>query len=71
MGISIPGGLSVVGYDDSPLAAIADPPLTTIRQSMDTIAREAHRLATTATAQILTDPKTILVEPKLVLRQSA
>src|SRR5699024_11662092 len=32
-GLSVPGEVSVVGYDDSPLIAFTDPPLTTIRQS--------------------------------------
>jgi DNA-binding LacI/PurR family transcriptional regulator len=69
--VKIPEEIAIIGYDDSPLAAIADPPLSTIRQSMDRIAHEAHRLATQATAEILARPKTVLVEPKLVLRQSA
>jgi LacI family transcriptional regulator, repressor for deo operon, udp, cdd, tsx, nupC, and nupG len=31
-GLSVPGDVSVVGYDDSPLIAFTDPPLTTVRQ---------------------------------------
>ena len=31
-GLSVPGDLSVVGFDDSPLIAFTDPPLTTVRQ---------------------------------------
>ncbi|HEY8472144.1 MAG TPA: LacI family DNA-binding transcriptional regulator [Natronosporangium sp.] len=31
-GRSVPGDVSVVGYDDSPLIAFTDPPLTTVRQ---------------------------------------
>ncbi|ROO51185.1 LacI family transcriptional regulator [Micromonospora sp. Llam0] len=31
-GLSVPGDVSVVGYDDSPLMAFTDPPLTTLRQ---------------------------------------
>ncbi len=31
-GLSVPGDLSVVGFDDVPEAAIATPPLTTVRQ---------------------------------------
>jgi DNA-binding LacI/PurR family transcriptional regulator len=32
LGVAVPGELSVVGFDDSPVAALAHPPLTTIAQ---------------------------------------
>ena len=31
-GMDVPGDVSIVGYDDSPLIAFTDPPLTTMRQ---------------------------------------
>jgi LacI family repressor for deo operon, udp, cdd, tsx, nupC, and nupG len=31
-GLTVPGDLSVIGFDDSPLIAFTDPPLTTVRQ---------------------------------------
>ena len=34
-GLEVPGDVSVVGFDDSPLIAFADPPLTTIRQPVE------------------------------------
>ena len=33
-GIEVPGGLSVVGFDDVPIAAHLNPPLTTVRQDV-------------------------------------
>jgi DNA-binding LacI/PurR family transcriptional regulator len=37
----VPGDVSVVGFDDSPLIAFTDPPLTTVRQSVDAMAEAA------------------------------
>jgi LacI family transcriptional regulator, repressor for deo operon, udp, cdd, tsx, nupC, and nupG len=31
-GLAVPNDVSVIGYDDSPLMAFTDPPLTTVRQ---------------------------------------
>jgi alanine racemase len=33
-GLEVPSDVSVVGYDDSPLVAFTDPPLTTVRQDV-------------------------------------
>jgi LacI family transcriptional regulator len=66
-GINIPRELSVVGYDDSPLASRLWPPLTSVRR--DT--RDTGRLAAT----MLTRPEgtptpTASVRPHLVIRDS-
>jgi alanine racemase len=37
-GLTVPGDVSVVGYDDSPLIAFTDPPLTTVRQPVASMA---------------------------------
>jgi DNA-binding LacI/PurR family transcriptional regulator len=34
MGVAVPGDLSVVGFDDSPVAATAVPPLMTVAQPL-------------------------------------
>jgi LacI family transcriptional regulator len=40
-GIDVPGELSVAGFDDSPMARYAWPPLTTVRQPITEVARIA------------------------------
>lgn len=41
LGLLVPGELSVVGFDDSPTAALVWPPLTTVRQPVAEMARAA------------------------------
>jgi DNA-binding LacI/PurR family transcriptional regulator len=45
LGLRIPADLSVVGFDDLPLAALVDPPLTTVRQPLIEMAAIATELA--------------------------
>jgi DNA-binding LacI/PurR family transcriptional regulator len=40
-GCHVPGDVSVVGFDDSPLIAFADPPLTTIRKPVEAMGAAA------------------------------
>jgi DNA-binding LacI/PurR family transcriptional regulator len=41
LGFSVPRDVSVVGFDDSPLIAFTDPPLTTIRQPVPAMSQAA------------------------------
>ena len=43
-GLDVPGDLTIVGFDDTPLATTVWPELTTIRQPIADMAREAVRL---------------------------
>jgi LacI family transcriptional regulator len=54
-GVDVPGGMSVVGYDDVPLATLVTPALTTVRVPLDRLGRRAvdlllSRLSGTTTA---------------------
>ncbi len=51
-GLSVPGDVSVIGYDDNPLAAIHRPPLSTIRQKLD----DAGRLLSRTVFRVIDDP---------------
>lgn len=44
LGLQVPGDLSVIGYDNIPESTLAEPPLTTIDQSIQQIGYEAARL---------------------------
>ena len=44
MGLSVPGDLSVIGFDNVPESAVAVPPLTTIEQPLRQMGEEALRM---------------------------
>ena len=46
LGLSVPGDLSVVGFDDNVLAAAASPPLTSVRQPFAQMGAVAYRILT-------------------------
>jgi DNA-binding LacI/PurR family transcriptional regulator len=56
-GIAVPERLSIVGFDDTPEAARADPPLTTIRQSLRDQGRLCARLAASGDVAAPLDPQ--------------
>jgi DNA-binding LacI/PurR family transcriptional regulator len=68
-GRSVPGDLSLVGFDDQPEAAYATPPLTTIRQDFGSVGRRAVE---TLRRAIAGEPGVAqsLVQPELVVRAS-
>ncbi|WP_422010064.1 LacI family DNA-binding transcriptional regulator [Roseateles sp.] len=47
LGLSVPGELSITGFDDSPAAALVWPPLTTVRQPVAEMARMAVEMLVT------------------------
>ena len=67
MGLSIPGDLSVIGYDDSPLASQLWPSLTTIRLPVRDVGRQATQLLLSEPTQTAL----ISVTPHLVVRDSS
>jgi DNA-binding LacI/PurR family transcriptional regulator len=65
--------VAVTGYDNLDLATIIDPPLTTIDQQHDLYASAALDLLI-AIASGATPPahkRTVVVQPKLIVRESA
>jgi DNA-binding LacI/PurR family transcriptional regulator len=70
-GLTVPGDVSVIGYDDSALLNCTDPPLTTVRQPIEPMGMSAVALLVnqmeSATPQ---HPEELLFEPELVVRGS-
>jgi len=69
-GLSIPEELSVVGFDDSALMSCTDPPLTTVRQPIETMGTSAVALLVGQIGGAAVSSEELLFEPELVVRGS-
>ena len=68
LGFRVPEDISVIGYDDVPLAETTDPPLTTIRQNLPDLGSSAYY-----TLRSLMDGVSIsrtLLRPSMILRST-
>ena len=70
MGLRVPREVSVVGYDDSTMMAFTDPPLTTIRQSVDAMGDAAVRALLEEIAGAPPPRAEYVFRPELVVRGS-
>jgi LacI family transcriptional regulator len=70
-GKRIPEDISIVSFDDLPVAATSTPGLTTIKQPMKDIVEAAYVMATMQREEILKTPKKLLFKPELIIRKSA
>ncbi|HLW96538.1 MAG TPA: LacI family DNA-binding transcriptional regulator [Solirubrobacteraceae bacterium] len=68
VGLSVPGDLSVIGYDDSVLMSATDPPLTTIRQPIDAIGSAAVDMLVGQIEGLPVSADELFFEPELVAR---
>lgn len=69
-GVSIPGELSVVGYDDLPFSEISEPPLTSVRQGAYEIGVESVNTIVRQIGDLQRTPQTTTLQPELVVRKS-
>jgi DNA-binding LacI/PurR family transcriptional regulator len=70
-GRTVPADVAVVGFDDSPSAPYTDPPLTSVRQPVEAIARQMTEMLL---EQLTTGDRThreVVVDTVLVVRSSA
>ncbi|MGJ4857841.1 LacI family DNA-binding transcriptional regulator [Labrys sp. La1] len=70
LGLRVPEDLSVVGFDNVPMAAYANPPLTTFDQNIRESGRIAGDMVVARIELGEAGIRTLLLEPKLELRAS-
>jgi DNA-binding LacI/PurR family transcriptional regulator len=75
-GLSVPGNVSVVGFDDTPVAEFLTPPLTTVRLDFAELGRACFTLLRSlmepsAENQAADELHAQRPEPELIIRESA
>jgi DNA-binding LacI/PurR family transcriptional regulator len=68
LGIDVPRELSIVGFDNSPVALLSDPPLTTVAQPMAEKGRVATELALAAAGGRKRLPRRTIMPTELLVR---
>ena len=68
--LTVPGDLSVVGFDDSPLIAFTDPPLTTVRQPVLAMGHAAVAALVTEITGTPASRTELTFHPELIVRAS-
>ncbi|PDP88867.1 LacI family transcriptional regulator [Glycomyces fuscus] len=69
-GLSVPGDVALVGYDDSVMAQHSDPPLTTIHQPTVQMGQEMARLLVDVAIPRTMETETVMLGTHLVVRES-
>ena len=69
-GLSVPGQVSVVGYDDSVFMTCTDPPLTTIRHPIEAMGQAPVSLLVNQVAGSEVPAEELFFETELVVRGS-
>jgi DNA-binding LacI/PurR family transcriptional regulator len=62
-------GFAVIGFDDTPIAPLVSPPLSSVRQPLEEVARTLVRMLADRIEGA--PPEGVLVQPELMLRESA
>ncbi len=70
IGINVPRGIRVVGFDDVHYATLVSPALTTMHQPCREIATMAFKSMLSRISDPTTPPRTIMLSPSLVVRES-
>jgi DNA-binding LacI/PurR family transcriptional regulator len=70
-GRRIPDDIAIVGFDDSSIAEVADPPLSSVRQPIEEMGAEMVRLLLEHAAHPGAVPRTVILATQLVRRRSS
>jgi LacI family repressor for deo operon, udp, cdd, tsx, nupC, and nupG len=70
LGLEVPNDISVIGVDDMPLASYFDPPLTTMKQDINQIGKEAAKLLIDVIENPEHPRRTVNIKAQLVVRNS-
>jgi len=70
-GRRVPEDVAVVGYDDDPMAAGLQPPLSSVRQPIEEMGREMARLLMDAIHSPDRPPRKVLLTTRLEVRSSS
>ena len=68
-GRTVPGDIAVAGFDDSGLAAVHEPPITTMRQPWDQISAQMVTVLLEVIAGAA--PRSVILDTQLIVRESA
>ncbi len=70
LGRRVPDDVAVIGFDDSPLAAATQPPLSSVRQPIEDMGREMARLVLSLSAVRGQSSRQMVLSPELSVRES-
>jgi len=68
--LAIPGDISIAGFDDSPVARQVWPPLTTVRQPLENMAKMAAETLLCLVRNETPDERCVVLDSELLIRQS-
>lgn len=70
-GLSVPGDVAVMGFDDIPIARFTSPPLTTLRVGVYEMGHQGLQMLTEAFDNPGAESRSLVISPELVVRESA
>ena len=69
-GVQIPGDISIIGFDDTSMAAMYNPPLSSVKQAREEMGKKAAELLFERMESLKGKTRLIMLEHKLVIRES-